>query len=100
MASSFCSSTRILRRVLVCFARPEEYAVGHDDGGAAANLKQPQEQRKEQQFGLLSLDDLLQIPSDGLVVETAPETADWRGRASTVQRRPLLLSRFWARESL
>ena len=60
MASSFCSSTRILRRVRWGFARPEEYPVGHDDGGAAAGLEQAQEQGKEQQLGLLRLDDLLQ----------------------------------------
>ncbi len=86
MASSFCSSTRILRRVLcallllldqdsaqgpVRFARPEEYAVGHDDGGAAAGLEQAQEQGQEQQLGLLRLDDLLQVLGGGLVVETA-----------------------------
>ena len=52
-------------------ARPEEYAVGHDDGGAAAGLEQAQEQGKEQQLGLLCLDDLLQVSGGGLVVETA-----------------------------
>ena len=52
-------------------ARPEEYAVGHDDGGAAAGLEQAQEQGQEQQFGLLRLDDLLQVLGSGLVVETA-----------------------------
>ena len=52
-------------------ARPEEYTVGHDDGGAAAGLEEAQEQGKEQQFGFLRLDDLLQILGGGLVVETA-----------------------------
>ena len=52
-------------------ARPEEYAVGHDDGGAAAGLEQAQEQGEEQQLGLLRLDDLLQVLGGGLVVETA-----------------------------
>ena len=71
MASSFCSSTRILRRVLCALARPEEHTVGHDNGGAPAGLKQAEEERKEQQLGLLGLDDLLQILGGGLVVETA-----------------------------
>ena len=52
-------------------ARPEEYAVGHDDGGAAPGLEQAQEQGNEQQLGLLRLDDLLQVPGGGLVVEAA-----------------------------
>ena len=55
------------------FARPEEHAVGHDDGGAATDLKQAQEQGEEQQLCLLRLDDLLQVLGGGLVVEAAGE---------------------------
>ena len=55
----------------VGLARPEHYAVGHDDGGAAAGLEQAQEQGQEQQLGLLRLDDPLQVLGCGLVVETA-----------------------------
>ena len=73
MASSFCSSTRIVAQGLVRLARPEEHAVGHDDGGAAAGLEQAQEEREEEQLGLLGLDDLLQVLGGGLVVEAAGE---------------------------
>ena len=53
--------------------RAEEHAVGHDDRGAAAGLEQAQEEREEEQFGLLGLDDLLQVLGGGLVVEAAGE---------------------------
>ncbi len=73
MASSFWSSTRILRRALVGLARSEQHAVGHDDGSPAAGLEQAQEEREEEQLGLLGLDDLLQVLGGGLVVEAAGE---------------------------
>ena len=50
-----------LAQLLVRVARAEEHAVGHDDRGASAGLEQPQEQRQEEQLGLLGLDDLLQV---------------------------------------
>ena len=53
--------------------RAEEHAVGHDDGGAAAGLEQAQEERAEEQLGLLGLDDLLKVLGGGLVVEAASE---------------------------
>ena len=55
----------------VRLARSEEHAVGHDDGGATAGLEQAEEEREEQQLGLLGLDDLLQILGGGLVVEAS-----------------------------
>ena len=55
------------------FARPEQHAVRHDDGGASAGLEQTQEQREEEQLGLLGLDDLLEVLGSGLVVEAAGE---------------------------
>ena len=60
-ASSFCSSTSILRSVLCAVDGAEQHAIGHDDGGAAAGLEQAQEEREEEQLGLLGLDDLLQV---------------------------------------
>ena len=53
--------------------RAEEHAVGHDDRGASAGLEQPQEEREEEQLGLLRLDDLLQVLGAVLVVERAGE---------------------------
>ncbi len=47
----------------------EQHAVGHDDGGAAAGLEQSQEQREEEQLGLLRLDDLQEILRRVLVIE-------------------------------
>ena len=55
----------------VRLARSEEHAVGHDDSGASSCLEQAEEEREEQQLGLLCLDDLLQILGDGLVVEAS-----------------------------
>ena len=60
-------------QILVRLGRAEQHAVRHDDGGAPAGLEQPQEQREEQQLGLLRLDDVLQILGGGLVVERAGE---------------------------
>ena len=54
-------------------AGAEEHAVGHDDGGAAAGLQQAQEEREEEQLGLLGLDDLQQVLGGVLVVEGAGE---------------------------
>ena len=58
---------------LVGGGRAEEHAIGHDDGGAAAGLEQTQEQREKEQFGLLGLDDLLQVLGGGFVIEAAGE---------------------------
>jgi hypothetical protein len=35
----------------------EQHTVGHDHGGAPARLQQTEEQREEEQLGLLGLDD-------------------------------------------
>ena len=53
--------------------RSEENAVGHDDGGPTAGLEQAEEEREEQQLGLLGLDDLLKVLGGGLVVEASRE---------------------------
>ena len=53
--------------------RAEEHAIGHDDGGAAAGLEQAQEERHEEQLGLLGLDDALEVLGGGLVIEAAGE---------------------------
>ncbi len=92
-ASSFWSSTRILRSVLVRVGRAEEHAVGHDDGGASAGLEQAQEEREEEQLGLLRLDDLLEVLGGVLVVEDAGER-----RIGQDQRVFLLLARVVLRE--
>jgi hypothetical protein len=60
-ASSFCSSTRALRSALCAVRRTEQHAVGHDNRRAAAGLEQLQEQRQEQQLGLLRLHDPLEV---------------------------------------
>ena len=67
--------------------RAEQHAVGHDDGGAAAGLEQAQEEREEEQLGLLRLDDLLQVLGGVLVVERPGE-----GRIGEDQRVVLLLA--------
>ena len=58
-----------LAQRLVRVGRAEEHAVGHDDGGASAGLEQAQEEREEEQFGLLRLDDLLEVLGGVLVIE-------------------------------
>ncbi len=68
-------------------ARAEQHAVGHDHGGAAAGLEQAQEERQEEQLGLLGLDDLQQVLGGVLVVEAAGE-----GRIGQQQRVLLLLA--------
>ena len=62
-----------LAQRLVRVGRAEEHAVGHDDGGASAGLEQAQEEGEEEQFGLLRLDDLLEVLGVVLVVERAGE---------------------------
>jgi hypothetical protein len=57
----------------VRLARAEQHAVGHDDRRAAAGLEQAQEEREEEQLGLLGLDDLQQVLGRVLVVEAAGE---------------------------
>ena len=73
--------------------RAEEHAVGHDDGGASAGLEQAQEQREEEQLGLLRLDDLLQVLGGVLVVERSGER-----RVGEDQRVFFLLARVVLRE--
>ena len=51
----------------------EEDAVRHDAGAAAADLEHPQEQRQEQQLGLLGFADLQQIGRDDIRVKAALE---------------------------
>jgi hypothetical protein len=55
--------------LLVRRRRAEEHTVRDDDRRAATRLEQLQEQRHEQQFGLLRLDDPLQVLGGRLVVE-------------------------------
>ena len=62
-----------LAQGLVRVGRAEEHAVGHDDGGASAGLEQAQKEGEEEQFGLLGLDDLLEVLGAVLVVERAGE---------------------------
>src|SRR5436309_13593572 len=52
-------------------AGAEQHAVGHDHRRAPAGLQEPQEKRKEEQLGLLGLDDLEQVLGGVLVVEAA-----------------------------
>jgi hypothetical protein len=66
---------------LVRLAAAEQHAVGHDDRGPAAGLQQAQEQRQEQQLGLLGLDDGQQVLGGVLVVQAARQTAGWPGSA-------------------
>ena len=56
-------------QLLVRLAGAEEHAVRHDDRRAAARLEQTQEERQEEQLGLLGLDHSLEILGDVLVVE-------------------------------
>jgi hypothetical protein len=82
----------------VRLAGAEQHAVRDDDGGAPADLEQAQEQRQEQQLGLLGLDDLLEVLGGGLVVEAAGE-----GRVGQDQRVALgvvSVETDWASESL
>ena len=55
----------------MCRARAEQHAVGHDHRGASAGLQQAQEEREEEQLGLLGLDDGQQVFGRVLVVQAA-----------------------------
>ena len=68
-------------QLLVGLGGPEQHAVGHDHRRPAAGLEQPQEQRQEEQLGLLGLDDLQEVLGGVLVVERAGE-----GRVGEDQR--------------
>ena len=48
MASSFCSSTRIVRRVLCALLDPKSTPSGTMTAAATAGLKQAEEEREEQ----------------------------------------------------
>jgi len=58
---------------LVRGRRAEQHSFGHDHRSAPADLQEPQEQREKQEFGLLGLDDLLQVLRGRLVIERAGE---------------------------
>jgi hypothetical protein len=55
----------------VGLAGAEQHAIRDDGGCAATALQQAQEKGQEQQFGLLGLDDLLQVLGGGFVVQAA-----------------------------
>jgi hypothetical protein len=57
----------------VRLARAEQHAVGHDGGAAAALLEHAQDERHEEQLGLLGLDRLRQRRVDVAGVEAALE---------------------------
>lgn len=62
-----------LADLLVGIGRAKEHAVRHDDGGAATGLENAQEERHEEEFGFLGLDDALEVLGGGFVIETARE---------------------------
>ena len=62
-----------LADLLVGIGRAEEHAIRHDNGGAATGLEHAQEERHEEQFGFLGLDDALEILGGGFVIEAAGE---------------------------
>ena len=66
-------------QLLMRLGRAEQHAVGHDDRGAAAELEQAEEQREEEQLGLLGLDDLLQVLRASPRSRASRRRADWRG---------------------
>ena len=68
-------------------AGAEQHAVGHDHRRAPTGLQEAQEEREEEQLGLLGFDDLQQILGGVLVVEAAGE-----GRIGQHQRVLLLLA--------
>ena len=51
----------------------EQHAIRHDDCGTSAGLQETQEQRQEQQFRLLGLDDGKQVLRGVLVIERPRE---------------------------
>ena len=61
------------RRSLCAVGRSEQNAIGHDDRRSPTGLEQLEEQGQEQQFGLLGLDDPLQILGGRLVVQRSGE---------------------------
>ena len=54
-------------------AGAEENAIGHDDGGAAAGLQEAEEQRQEEQFGFLGLDDFQEVLGAVFIIERTGE---------------------------
>ena len=52
-------------------AGAEQYAVRDDDRSPSSALQQAQKQGHEEQFGLLCLDDPLQVLGGGFVIEAA-----------------------------
>ena len=73
MASSFCSSTRLLRRVLCALLDPKSTPSGTMTAARPPAWSRRRNRARKQQLGLLGLDDLLQVLCGGLVVETARE---------------------------
>ena len=71
MASSFCSSTKIVRRVLCALLDPKSTPSGTMTAARPPVWRRRREEGEEQQLGLLRLDDLLQIFGGGLVVEAS-----------------------------
>ena len=51
------------------FGRTEENSIWDNDCGPATRLEQTEEESQEEKFGLLGLDDLLEILGTVLVVE-------------------------------
>ena len=80
-------------QLLVRPARPEQHAVGHDHRRAAARFQEAQEEREEEQLGLLRLDNLQQVLGRVLVVEAPGER-----RIGQHQRVGLLVARVVLRE--
>ena len=65
-----------MRRSSLCaLLEPNSTPIGHDHRRAPTGLQEPQEEREEEQLGLLRLDDLQQVLGGVLVVEAAGE---WR----------------------